>query len=83
MNGIVKIFHNGDGKGKGYGFITPEGGGRAIFCHVRQLHASPRELFPGDEVTFETDTDDKGLHATKVHVTSRAAEKPFKPTTKE
>jgi CspA family cold shock protein len=37
---------------KGFGFITPEGGGQDVFVHVSALQRG-RSLREGDKVSFE------------------------------
>jgi len=47
---------------KGWGFITPDGGGADVFVHVYELNASGIEdgLKPGDVLAFElTDSTHK------------------------
>ncbi len=56
-NGTVKFF-NGE---KGYGFITPEDGGRDIFVHVTAVEqAGLRSLSEGQKIAFEVEPDKKG-----------------------
>jgi cold shock protein len=50
--GTVKFF-NGQ---KGYGFISPDGGGNDVFVHVSALErAKIRTLVEGQKVTFDTE----------------------------
>ncbi len=59
MNGTVKFFNDE----KGWGFITPEEGGKDIFVH----HSScPQPLREGDSVTFEIEDSDRGPKAVNV-----------------
>ncbi len=55
--GTVKFF-NGE---KGYGFITPDEGGRDIFVHVTAVEqAGLRSLNEGQKIAFEIEPDKKG-----------------------
>ncbi|MCA9886649.1 MAG: cold-shock protein [Brucellaceae bacterium] len=57
MSGTVKFF-NAD---KGYGFITPEDGGKDIFVHISAVQASGLPgLADGQKVSFETEPDRRG-----------------------
>lgn len=63
--GTVKFFN----AAKGYGFITPEGGGNDVFVHVSELERSSiNTLNDGDRVSFDTKMDpqkgeaDRGEH---------------------
>jgi len=61
--GTVKWF-SGE---KGYGFITPDGGGDDVFVHFSQIEGSGyRSLDEGAKVQFETEPGQKGLQATGV-----------------
>lgn len=58
-NGTVKFFN----ETKGFGFITPEDGGKDLFVHVSGLIDEIRE---DDQVTYEVEEGRKGLNAVNV-----------------
>jgi len=60
-NGTVKFFNNT----KGFGFITPEEGGKDIFIHQSGLID---EITEGDQVSFDVEESPKGLNAVNVKV---------------
>jgi CspA family cold shock protein len=61
--GIVKWFNDA----KGYGFITPDGGGKDIFVHHTSIEMQGfRTLTEGDSVEFELTKGPKGPQAEKV-----------------
>jgi len=61
--GKVKWFNDQ----KGYGFITPDGGGRDLFVHHTAIQAEGfRTLSEGQSVEFEVQEDAKGPRATNV-----------------
>jgi CspA family cold shock protein len=61
--GTVKWF-NAD---KGFGFITPEDGGKDLFVHHTGIEGDGyRSLDEGAKVTYETTSSDKGPKAEKV-----------------
>jgi CspA family cold shock protein len=63
MRGKVKWFNDA----KGYGFIQQETGGSDVFVHFSAIQADGfKTLAEGQEVEFELQTGDKGLHASKV-----------------
>ncbi len=60
--GTVKWFHNG----KGYGFITREGG-EDVFVHYSEIQSDGfRKLTEGDKVEFTLADGEKGLQAKEV-----------------
>ncbi|MBW0106576.1 cold-shock protein [Pseudonocardia sp. KRD291] len=61
--GTVKWFN----AEKGYGFITPEGGGQDLFVHFSAIQSSGyRSLDEGQAVTFEVTQGQKGPQADQV-----------------
>ena len=63
MKGQVKFFS----APKGYGFITPEDGGKDVFVHHTAIKMEGyRSLSEGDKVEFEKTTDEKGTKAIDV-----------------
>jgi cold shock protein len=61
--GTVKWF-NAD---KGYGFITPDDGGKDLFVHFSAIQGSGyRSLAEGAKVEFEAQQGDKGPQAANV-----------------
>ena len=59
QEGTVKFFNND----KGFGFITPDEGGKDVFVHVKSLND---EINEGDKVSFEIEEGKKGLNAVDV-----------------
>jgi CspA family cold shock protein len=63
QQGIVKWFN----AEKGYGFITPDGGGPDLFVHHTAIQgAGFRSLDENQRVSFETGQGQKGPMATNV-----------------
>jgi CspA family cold shock protein len=60
-NGTVKFFNNA----KGFGFITPDDGGKDVFVHQNGLTDKINE---GDKVSYEVEESPKGLNAINVTV---------------
>ena len=57
INGTVKFFN----VSKGFGFITPDTGGRDVFVHATALEfAGITSLNEGDKVSFVLEDDRKG-----------------------
>jgi CspA family cold shock protein len=48
---------------KGYGFITPDGGGKDVFVHITAVQkAGLQELKDGQKITFDL-TEERGKSA--------------------
>ena len=61
--GEVKWFNNA----KGWGFIVPEGGGEDIFVHFSAINGTGyKTLTPGQQVSYDLITGERGLHAANV-----------------
>jgi CspA family cold shock protein len=61
--GTVKWFSDE----KGFGFITPDGGGRDLFVHFSGISGDGyRSLPEGAKVSFEEESGDKGPKAVNV-----------------
>ena len=60
-NGTVKFFNNS----KGFGFITPDDGGKDVFVHQSAL---TEEISENDKVSYDVEEGQKGLNAVNVKV---------------
>jgi len=57
QTGVVKFFN----AQKGYGFITPDDGGKDVFVHVTAVERSGiANLDEGAKISFETEPDKRG-----------------------
>jgi CspA family cold shock protein len=57
QSGTVKFYN----EQKGYGFITPDGGGKDVFVHVTALEESGiNNLSEGSRISFDTEPDKRG-----------------------
>jgi cold shock protein len=62
-SGIVKWFNDS----KGYGFITPDNGGKDLFAHFSQIQGTGfKSLQEGQQVTFDVTTGPKGEQASNI-----------------
>ncbi|MBF1164308.1 cold-shock protein [Dechloromonas agitata] len=63
--GIVKWFNDS----KGFGFITPEGGGEDLFAHFSAIQSNGfRTLAEGQRVSFDVTTGPKGKQASNIQI---------------
>lgn len=63
--GTVKWFNDS----KGFGFITPEDGGKDVFVHFSAIASDGfRSLAEGQKVTFNVEDGPKGPQASNVQV---------------
>src|SRR3982751_4070279 len=69
IKGTVKFFNNA----KGFGFITPDDGGKDVFVPAATITASATgRLKAGQRVTFQTEPDPKGPKAVKLTLLDEA-----------
>lgn len=62
QTGTVKFFN----AGKGFGFITPDDGGKDVFVHISDIQGG--QLNDGDKVQFVIVAGQKGPQASEVQV---------------
>ena len=64
QTGVVKWFNDG----KGFGFISPEGGGQDLFAHFSEIRSTGgfRTLQENQRVEFEVKQGPKGLQAANI-----------------
>ena len=62
--GIVKWFNDG----KGFGFITPDSGGKDLFAHFSEIQGATgfKSLAENQRVEFEVKQGQKGLQASNI-----------------
>ena len=61
--GTVKFYNSS----KGFGFISPEGGGKDVFVHATALEqAGIQSLGEGQRVNFDIQPDARGSKATNL-----------------
>ena len=63
--GIVKWFNDS----KGFGFITPDGGGEDLFAHFSAIQSNGfKTLAEGQRVSFDITTGPKGKQASNIQI---------------
>jgi CspA family cold shock protein len=63
--GVVKWFNDA----KGFGFITPDGGGEDLFAHFSAIQGQGfKSLKEGQKVEFEVTQGPKGKQASNIKV---------------
>jgi cold shock protein len=63
--GTVKWFNDA----KGFGFVTPEGGGNDLFAHFSAIQQPGfKSLQEGQRVTFDVTTGPKGQQASNIRI---------------
>jgi CspA family cold shock protein len=63
QTGTVKWFNDS----KGFGFITPDGGGEDLFAHFSEIKANGfKTLKENQRVSFEVTTGPKGKQAANI-----------------
>jgi CspA family cold shock protein len=63
--GTVKWFN----EAKGFGFITPDKGGKDLFAHFKEIQGSGfKKLEEAQRVEFEVGEGQKGPQATRIRV---------------
>src|SRR5215470_10796795 len=80
IKGTVKFFNNA----KGFGFITPDDGGKDVFVPAATITQSgtPR-LKAGQRVSFETEPDPKGPKAVRLTLLDEAPREVPRDVSKE
>ncbi len=61
-NGVVKWFN----PSRGYGFISPDDGGKDVFVHSTGIAGGGQSLEEGQRVEFELTQGEKGPQASNV-----------------
>ena len=65
QQGTVKFFN----MDKGFGFITPDEGGKDVFVHISAVQKSGLDMLrENDRVSFDTEPDERGKGPKAVNI---------------
>jgi CspA family cold shock protein len=64
VKGSIKFFN----AKKGFGFITPDNGGKELFVHVSNINGDAKSLQEGQKVEYTEAQGRKGPEATDVTI---------------
>jgi cold shock CspA family protein len=56
LTGVLKTWK----EDRGFGFITPDNGGRDVFIHISALGGTARRPIPGDTIHYQVARDKQG-----------------------
>lgn len=62
--GTIKFYNTQ----KGFGFITPDNGGKEIFVHANNVQGDPKSLHEGSKVEYSEGQGRKGPEAIDVSI---------------
>jgi len=62
QQGTIKFFNSQ----KGFGFITPDQGGKDLFVHANNVNGDPKSLREGQKVEYVEGAGQKGPEAKEV-----------------
>ena len=62
--GIVRFYNDS----KGFGLITPDTGGPALFAHAAEIKAGAKKLKPTQRVEFDVFEGPQGTFATNIRM---------------
>jgi len=66
QSGTVKFFN----QDKGFGFITPDDGGKDVFVHISAVQSSGLTgLQDGQKISFDTEPDKRGKGPKAINLT--------------
>lgn len=76
MKGVLKTWK----EDRGFGFITPDNGGRDVFIHISAIGEVARRPVPGDVIHYQITRDKHGkLRAVNAYIEGLTAQKGTQP----